>query len=607
MADTSDRKDAGVVAAGILATAIDRAVAAVENPVDANGDEVNVDDLTDEQVAALEDGLPAAASSSFLADAAVMAIAATEFAYGARSGQIDEAAGGLVRWVPTSGSPCEECVDRADDDPIDAADADPDGLHPNCSCGWEQVDDPGSVAGGAVTRSRSGEGLHSTSMAAIETDTAGTSAPASNPEADPTGQAAQWHAILAVEGVPTDDGRLFDPGSFTWRDLPFTLTRNLGGHGEGQLVVAGRVDTLERQGSAIYATGGYDTGPDGVETARMVAEHSLGGISADYAIEAQQIRCADPSMAGEDWDLYDEAGEPVDLIEATTAAKIMGACVTNVPAFSGTVIRPISEPLPPIPTAAAPAPVMASVASLDEARPDPSWFTNPNRDGRPGLDIHPDGRVEGYVCLWGTPHIGRADRRCPPRSSHPDYLSFRQGYRVCSDGSKVATGPLSIGGGHADDYAPLGDTRRHYDDVTTAWADVAAGEDEHGLWVAGAVRPGVPPQMLTAAAASALSGDWRPIGGQLELVAVLSVNTPGFPQVSLSATAGPIVLPVERFRLTLVDGLPVSLVAAGVARPDPVGDHLRSLASRVHRLECELADSRVQRARTRLRDRSITV
>ena len=55
------------------------------------------------------------------------------------------------------------------------------------------------------------------------------------------------------------------------------------------------------------------------------------------------------------------------------------------------------------------------------------------------------------------------------------------------------------------------------------------GEDEYGIWVAGAVRPDATEEQIRKLRASSISGDWRNIGGQLELVAALCVNQPGFP------------------------------------------------------------------------------
>ena len=70
------------------------------------------------------------------------------------------------------------------------------------------------------------------------------------------------------------------------------------------------------------------------------------------------------------------------------------------------------------------------------------------------------------------------------------------------------------------------------------------------------MRPGVTEQqMYVLKATGALSGDWRRIGGNLELVAALAVNVPGFPipRVAMAASAG----------------RTLSLVAAAVVATDP--------------------------------------
>jgi hypothetical protein len=71
-----------------------------------------------------------------------------------------------------------------------------------------------------------------------------------------------------------------------------------------------------------------------------------------------------------------------------------------------------------------------------------------------------------------------------------------------------------------------------------AAADVTAGEDDFGIWVAGALRPGLRAEDVRALMASDVSGDWRRIGGSLELVAVLAVNVPGFPKIRVKESLG---------------------------------------------------------------------
>jgi hypothetical protein len=70
---------------------------------------------------------------------------------------------------------------------------------------------------------------------------------------------------------------------------------------------------------------------------------------------------------------------------------------------------------------------------------------------------------------------------------------------------------------------------RHYDDTRSAVADVVVGENEFGIWAAGALRPDVSPEQIRAFRASEPSGDWRMRDGELELLAVCMVNTAGFP------------------------------------------------------------------------------
>ena len=106
--------------------------------------------------------------------------------------------------------------------------------------------------------------------------------------------------------------------------------------------------------------------------------------------------------------------------------------------------------------------------------------------------------------------------------------------------------------------------------TASAFADVHAGEDAYGIWVSGALRPSVTPEQVRAIRASAPSGDWRPIGGSLELVAVCQVNVPGFP--------------IARARVA--SGAVMALVAAGARvlaqmKSDPVAE----LAARIERLE----------------------
>jgi hypothetical protein len=69
----------------------------------------------------------------------------------------------------------------------------------------------------------------------------------------------------------------------------------------------------------------------------------------------------------------------------------------------------------------------------------------------------------------------------------------------------------------------------HYDNTGNAAAAVGAGEDRFGIWVNGVLLDHVTDEQIQLMRLSPLSGDWRRVRGNLELVAALSVNTAGFP------------------------------------------------------------------------------
>lgn len=174
----------------------------------------------------------------------------------------------------------------------------------------------------------------------------------------------------------------------------------------------------------------------------------------------------------------------------------------------------------------------------DDMLPPIEWFQDPGLTGPTPLTISADGRVSGHLATWGTCHVG-IDKACveAPRSTH-DYAYFRTGEVETASGP-VSVGNITMNTGHAGDDLSPNETVRHYDHTGTVVADVAAGEDEHGIWVAGSTRPGVSDEQLHGLKAGALSGDWRRIAGNLELVGALVVNVPGFPipRPSMAASA----------------------------------------------------------------------
>lgn len=170
----------------------------------------------------------------------------------------------------------------------------------------------------------------------------------------------------------------------------------------------------------------------------------------------------------------------------------------------------------------------ATVAAAIPVEPPAEWFDDPGLGEPTALTVTADGRVYGHAAAWGVRHIGLPGCRTAPRSQS-GYRYYRTGQVQTADGSMVATGRITLGTGHADLAGNLTAASEHYDNTGAAVADVAVGEDAHGIWFAGALRPDVTPAQVRALRASSLSGDWRPAGRNLEMVGLLAVNVPGFP------------------------------------------------------------------------------
>lgn len=161
--------------------------------------------------------------------------------------------------------------------------------------------------------------------------------------------------------------------------------------------------------------------------------------------------------------------------------------------------------------------------------PHSSLFEDPKLTGYTGLQVTTDGRVFGHLAPWGQCHLGVGNKCTMLPRSATGYAYFKQGSVHTSDGKNLRVGKITIGTGHADERFGVIPAREHYDNTGACVAVVNAGEDAFGVWVAGAVVDGVSESTLAELRRSPLSGDWRRVNGNLELVGALAVNYPGFP------------------------------------------------------------------------------
>lgn len=167
-------------------------------------------------------------------------------------------------------------------------------------------------------------------------------------------------------------------------------------------------------------------------------------------------------------------------------------------------------------------------------RPEPKTATPPTFDE--------GGSVYGHVAIWGQCHrgfMGGAFEQCvtPPRSA-TDYAQFNLGHIITQEGERVAIGKITFDTDHAPLTSDVVAASRHYDNTGSVGAYVRATNGKIGPWISGVLKPDLATSALVSLRANPLSGDWRSLNGNLELVAALAVPVPGFPipQLGLSAS-----------------------------------------------------------------------
>lgn len=354
-------------------------------------------------------------------------------------------------------------------------------------------------------------------------------------DAAPEGNAMEYQsftAVLAVIGEETDDGRLFaDNIDLTFREFPLPLLwQKQSEPGHYSSFTVGVIEDARIDGKQVIGEGYYLDTPEAVE-AKQQADHGVTGPSVDLGSVDWEMRDAQGNaITDPDW-MWDHPDEK--MVETVLAAKVLAATLVSTPAFASTSIT--NGPLVERDTEA----LVASATSASGIMPTypAEFFANPEFAEPTHPHITDDGRIQGHLALFDACHIGLS-KTCvtAPRSS-TEYAWFHTSPPVTTDtGDRVKVGRLTVGGGHADTRASVGPAIEHYDNVGTCFALVHAGEDEHGIWFSGVPHPSATKEQIVDGLSAPLSGDWRPIGGNRELVAALAVNTPGFGIVASGAT-----------------------------------------------------------------------
>jgi hypothetical protein len=347
-----------------------------------------------------------------------------------------------------------------------------------------------------------------------------------------------WRAVLCVEGEPTEDGRLLAPGSITWRTLPLTLLAQLetaAGHDGAE--VCGRIDRIWRDGSNIMGEGVFDSGEFGLEAARLVGDQVLRGISVDLAVLEYELQTA-PDADDQQLDIADGVTviDDADQLFVVTDGVIGAATVCAFQAIAGATIEVVasagSRAFVTVRSPFANLDALTAATVATPVHPPADWFDDPKLEKPTLLTVTPDGRVFGHVAPWRGCHTGYLGRCVSPPRSRSGYSGFHVGRIHTEDGSLISVGRLTLATGHADTVGmTTAAARAHYDNTGRVAAFVRAGEDEHGIWVAGALRSEATPAMVQDLMANPLSGDWR----NGEMIAAHAVPVPGFPILQASA------------------------------------------------------------------------
>ena len=328
-------------------------------------------------------------------------------------------------------------------------------------------------------------------------------------------------ATLGFVGVTTSDGRrLAEDIELSFRSFPQPLMwckQNSGGHTESFTI--GVFESAEVRDGVVYGSGYLLNTPEADEAANEMG-HKVTRPSLDLG--AAKWHATDESGTAITEDNYDPE---VEVFVTVTKAEMIGATLVSKAAFGDTSItlNPERETRE-----------IALVASAAEKfRPRVyahQLFEDPGLTGPTRLTMTEDGHIFGHIACFGECHRSiQADCILAPRSK-TNYAHFHTSPSVRLDnGERLAVGRLTVATGHAPDTMAGGVAQAHYDNTGTCFAIGRVGEDEHGIWFSGVAAPWATAEQVEMGMSAPLSGDWRDFGsGNLELIAALAVNTPGF-------------------------------------------------------------------------------
>jgi hypothetical protein len=390
------------------------------------------------------------------------------------------------------------------------------------------------------------------------------------PEADPEDDAPEHRTDGMVALIPADPEAYAVPGGEPAAELHVTLAylgdkvdqwtdeQRAAVHEDAQHLAGLWGDAAaggpggERARVFAHAQFNPDGGPDGTST--PCAVYLLGDSGSLTALRMAVVDGLKQRIGDADWPDQHEpfvphmtAGYGLDASALTVTGPIefdrirvaIGGDVTDYPIGGGEAI--VAAAIPTLPASA------FNVPEPDHYQPFEVT------EGANGLLL-----LSGHVAPWSECHIGfPGECKLAPRSPS-SYAHFHTGV-VRTEQGDVHAGVITMSRdaqieGHATTRRQLSGRQAalHYDNVCTVVADVRAVDGQYGIWVSGVMRGDLTSEELHKFRMAGPSGDWRPVGRDLEMVAVLQVNTQGF---------------IGKRRALVAGGRVVALVAGGRPRP----------------------------------------
>lgn len=340
--------------------------------------------------------------------------------------------------------------------------------------------------------------------------------PFANLTADASGTPLE--GTIALEGTATGDGRFIRKNALTWDSLPVPLVFDRAEMDHSGATI-GTINEIERrEGGVIWARGALSDSSD-PETQMLVARaeelFAEGAVGVSVSLDDVSEDCDD------EMNCETETGRirSVAIVDEAAFAEAKMGLVASSTRMRAVKREWFKDPIFGL----------GSTHHQESNGDERLVWQEPERDeeepqwGCP-LTITEDGHIFGHAALWYRCHVGYSGSCVRPPKEPASYRGYLTGERIPG----IPTGPLVMGTRHAPNHLDAAAAAHHYDHTGYAPADITLGPDAYGIWVSGALRLDATEAQIEVLRASALSGDWRPVGSRHRLIGVLAVNGPGF-------------------------------------------------------------------------------